>query len=454
MNGNPKNGIFRETEMRNMKYLTAFILLLLCLGAGAGTRRALFLGNSHTYVNDLPGLVAQLAESAGDTLIYDSNTPGGYTLFEHSTNPTSLAKIVADEWDFVILQDQSEMPAIPYYRDNWTNPGARALDSAIADNCSRTMFYMTWGWRGGGLHCIDTFCSVDFADYEEMQDTVEAAYMRIAEELSACCAPVGAAWKNAIRADPTLDLWAGDGCHADIEGSYLAACVFYAMIFRSSPRGLAFHSTLSAADAGFFQWIADSTVFDPSAAWFDDSEMPDAAFDVAIDSDTARFSNASTGAIEFIWQFGDGATSFDIDPVHIYGAAGEYYVTLIASDGCLRDYAVDTISIATVGIAETGSFEGDFAIYPNPFNGNCRIMIDDCGLRIDAIEIYDINGRRVESVTELVEVPGGTKLPSTGSGSELHEVIWQPDESIGSGIYLVRAIVGEQSVLKRIIYLK
>ena len=41
---------------------------------------ALFLGNSHTYFNDLPLLVQNLATSGGDTLIVNSNTPGGCTL--------------------------------------------------------------------------------------------------------------------------------------------------------------------------------------------------------------------------------------------------------------------------------------------------------------------------------------------------------------------------------------
>jgi len=92
--------------------------------------------------------------------------------------------------------------------------------------------------------------------------------------------------------------------------------------------------------------------------------------------------------------------------------------------------------------------------YPNPFNGNCRLMIDDCGLGIDAIEVFDINGRMVEPVTELVEVPGGAKFPSTGSGSGLHEYIWQPDASLASDVYLVCVSIGEKSVAKRVVYLK
>ncbi len=57
-------------------------------------------------------------------------------------------------------------------------------------------------------------------------------------------------------------------------------------------------------------------------------------------------------------------------------------------------------------------------------------------------------------------MPGGTKLPSAGSGSELREFVWSPDESIGSGVYLVRARFdrltdrGEKDISKRVVYLK
>ncbi len=467
-------------------------LLILAISLLGGTRKALFLGNSYTYVNDLPSMVAQIASAVGDTLIFDSNTPGGYTLFEHSTNAVSIAKIESNDWDFVILQDQSQMPTIPFYRNNWTYPGARALDSLISANCSRPMFFMTWGRRDGGIQCIGGECSADFEDFEHMQDTLEAAYMRIAEELNVCCAPAGVAWKHAREIDSTWSFWSGDGSHPSPSGSYLTACVFYAMIFRSSPMGNPYHSSLSPGDAEFLQWVADSTVFDALAGWIDDSEVPDADFSFMIDSDTAQFNNASAGAMEFIWHFGDGATSFDIDPVHTYTSPGEYFVTLIASDGCMRDYAVDTITIESVGIEEwTVNKPQTFEIstYPNPFNSAVTIAIDtpvaDGSPVPVSVEIYDVNGRRVEAVTEpdfmtpRVEVPVGgeatvgrlakdtsTLRQAQGTansvsvfapltkGGQGGYYIWTPDESLPSGVYLIRVEQDSRTYTKPVVYVK
>ena len=105
-----------------IKLLTS-ILVLSCFVAHGQTKRVLFLGNSATFVNDLPQMTADIASSMGDTLIYDYNTPGGYTFQEHSTNTTSLNKIMQGNWDFVVLQgsgrvameiDQVEVEVFPY----------------------------------------------------------------------------------------------------------------------------------------------------------------------------------------------------------------------------------------------------------------------------------------------------------------------------------------------------
>ena len=51
--------------------------------------------------------------SLGDTLFTDSNTPGGYTLNLHSTNTTTQTKINSQQWDYVVLQEQSQIPSLP-----------------------------------------------------------------------------------------------------------------------------------------------------------------------------------------------------------------------------------------------------------------------------------------------------------------------------------------------------
>ena len=77
------------------------------------TKKALFLGNSYTAYNSLPNLVENIANSLGDSLIHDRNTPGGQTMAGHASNVTSLNKIASQEWDYVVLQSQSQEPSFP-----------------------------------------------------------------------------------------------------------------------------------------------------------------------------------------------------------------------------------------------------------------------------------------------------------------------------------------------------
>jgi len=112
----------------------------------------------------------------------------------------------------------------------------------------------------------------------------------------------------------------------------------------------------------------------------------------------------------------------------------------------------------TAYIAETRTpSELSISAFPNPFNGNCRLQIDDCGLGIDAIEVFDINGRRVAEI--IPPDPPFTRGEEEGksplSKGDLGGLIWQPDESLGSGVYLVRArLNNDETATKHIVYLK
>jgi hypothetical protein len=234
--------------------------------AGSGAARAddtlhvLFIGNSHTYVNDLPGLFSGLSEAGGRPVLTDASTFGGYSLEDHTNTQATLDKIAQDSWDFVVLQEQSIIPTIHYWRYNSMYPASRLLDSLIRGRGARTVFYMTWGWKYGGQHGYGDSLSPDFRDYFEMQETVSVAYQEIAAELSAAMSPVGMGFARARRIDSLVDLWQADYCHATLQGTYLGACVFYAVLHGASPEGLEFYGGLSPEDAQFCQEVAWQTV--------------------------------------------------------------------------------------------------------------------------------------------------------------------------------------------------
>ena len=158
----------RNRIMKIKAILLFFATLVLNNVHAQDTLSVLFLGNSYTSYNNLPQLVQSLSNSAGKTLIIDSNMPGGYPMSGHLNDATTFSKISQGNWDYVILQEQSQIPTIDFYRYNDMYPAITDLKLLIEqyNPCARLITYMTWGRRFGGQQCdpSNTYCSPVFTD--------------------------------------------------------------------------------------------------------------------------------------------------------------------------------------------------------------------------------------------------------------------------------------------------
>ena len=334
-----------------MRYLILFILI--ASNTVAQQTRILFLGNSYTNYNNLPQLVADIGLSKGDSIIVDSNTPGGYALQGHSTNATSLAKINAGNYDYVVLQEQSQLPSFsPGQVANDVFPYAYLLDSLIhtANSCAKTVFYMTWGRKYGDASNCANYAPV--CTYEGMQMRLRDSYVQMAVDNEAMVAPAGMAWRASWYADSTINLWSSDNSHPSLEGSYLTACTMYATIFRNSPIGATIPSGLNLATGSFLQGRANQIVFDSLTTWNIGVNDLNADFNFLANQNSIQFNNTSSNALTYNWNFGDGSTSTNQDPLHVYNTSGNYVVTLIASDGCTNDTTQILVPVTIAGLSE------------------------------------------------------------------------------------------------------
>jgi hypothetical protein len=232
-------------------------------GTGAGTgacTRVLFLGNSFTYVNDLPSTFAQLAQSGGRPVQVAMVANGGETLAQHAASSDDLDEIASQRWAYVVLQEQSETPAMPAGRDDYTYPAADALASRAEAVGAVPLLFMTWAHRDG-------LPDAGLPTYEAMQQQIDAAYLDVANELNVPVAPVGFTWYMVRHDHPDIDLWQDDGIHPTLAGTYLAACVFYASIFRQSPEGLSFGGGIPDEQARLLQTEANDNVLKIQAQW-------------------------------------------------------------------------------------------------------------------------------------------------------------------------------------------
>ncbi|SCY05132.1 SGNH/GDSL hydrolase family protein [Flavobacterium caeni] len=257
-----------------MKKTIIAIAVFLCLipASAQQTKRVLFLGNSYTFANNIPQMLAYAAESAGKNLVFDMNAPGGYYLGQHATNAVSLAKIAIGNWDNVVLQDQSLAMAYPGYFMNNLSANV-ALDSIIKSHnpCAQTMYFATWGRKNGGTYvCGQPYCDppeVIVRDYFAMDSDIESHYHFFADSLKSSMAPVGAVWRYIRQNYPSIELFAPDESHPTLAGSYAAACCFYATIFRSDPSLIVFDGGVPAEHATQIRNAAKQVVYDHLLQW-------------------------------------------------------------------------------------------------------------------------------------------------------------------------------------------
>lgn len=350
-----------------MKYLLPLFTALAISASAQQTKRVLFLGNSYTGVNNLPQMVANVTQSQGDSLVFDSNTPGGYTLNGHSTNATSQAKIAQGGWDYVVLQEQSQLPSFPYSQFSTQSlPYAITLGNQIktADSCTKPLFYMTWGRKDGDQSNCANWPPV--CTYLGMQALLRERYLQMADTVGGEASPVGAVWRDVRAAHPTIELYNADKSHPSLEGSYLAACTFYAAIFHKSPVGAAIPGLINPLDAQAIQQQTYATVFDSLGVWMIDTLKPQTSFVyTGISNCEIGFDASTSQNVDSVyWDFGDGTNGSGFQVSHQYTAGGTYSVLAEGWRGCAVDTTFETV-IPCWGSVDEDQLNG-INIYPNP----------------------------------------------------------------------------------------
>lgn len=296
-------------------------------------------------------MTSNLATSLGKTITVDSKTNGGYTFQNHTTDALTFSKIHAKPWDVVIIQGQSQEPSFPDSQVNSsTLPYAVQLaDSVYASNfCSNVMYFMTWGRKDGDSQWseINTF--------EKMNNRLYNAYMRIADSSEkAMVSPVGSVWAYVRQNHPTIDLYSGDGSHPSLAGTYLSACVFYTALFRGATTGAPYLGGLDATTAGILQTAADH-VLDSLQKFrlHPVSEPTQADFEFSQSGATIQFTNESSRATSYSWDFGDLNSSTAENPSHTYTNNGTYTVELTATSSCNSSTISKQLLVTTAGLKE------------------------------------------------------------------------------------------------------
>ena len=426
------NVLLRKMKIFKTIFLSLFVSLQTGVCHAQDSASVLFIGNSYTYVNNMPGILTDLAASLGDYVEHTSQTPGGMTFAGHAGNAATYSAMNNANWDYVVLQAQSQEPSFPYGQVNTqTLPYAVQLaDSAQAiSTCSQALFFMTWGRQNGDSQwdSINTF--------DKMNARLRLAYLRFADSSNASVSPVGVAWKYIRDNHPEINLYSGDGSHPSYSGSYLAACTFYASIFHSSPVGSIFTGSLTADDALALQQAASICVLDSMETWglqHHDS-LANVSFSFTIDAlnYTTVFQENTDYVDSLLWDFGDGNTSNESNPSHVYLEPGEYTIQLTGYSPC-----------TTVVVNQILNLEVPFGNISNPLNDNSDYIFKR--ITTDIYELETSNDNRIEGL-QLIDLMG--RLLKVNTLFEDHSTIRFQIENKGP-VLVIFTINGQKTVVR------
>lgn len=216
--------------------------------------KILFVGNSYTYGNNMPTLVAAMAEAKGVNLTTQKSTAGGVTLEDHlngKKNLQTLNLISEGKFDIIVLQDQSMRPAVEPEK---TLKYVAIMSAKVNKSGAIPCLYLTWAREKNS----------------GMQQKLNDTYFQAAKDNQTLLAPVGLAWEQVRQKHPEIQLFAEDGSHPNRLGSYLIAAVFLRTLTDVSPVGLPAELRLSEKSkvlvkvdpkqAAIVQEIANDTV--------------------------------------------------------------------------------------------------------------------------------------------------------------------------------------------------
>jgi hypothetical protein len=170
----------------------------------------------------------------------------------------------------------------------------------------------------------------------------------------------------------------------------------------------------------------------PTAVTF--TATPTAAGSFTVNGNVVTFSNSSTGATSYSWDFGDFTNSSASAPVHAFAANGSYTVELTAINGNCTDTQSFTVAI-TVSLEELEGVE-NINVYPNPATESFVVAFDNQNNQAVTIEMIDQMGRTIQSNT--IEQ----------SGVQVSEFNTM---NVSNGMYSIRISSNGNSLTKRMV---
>jgi hypothetical protein len=187
----------------------------------------------------------------------------------------------------------------------------------------------------------------------------------------------------------------------------------------------------------YYDWVVSSYCTSDMVPVTVTIASPAAAFSYNATGSVVTFTNGSTNATSYLWDFGGGNTSTNANPVFDFGGVGTFPVMLIANNGGCADTTYMDIVISDAGVE---NFNFTTNVYPNPFTNymNLSMQLPASGEDL-TIEALNAIGQKVAQIYKGSSVSGQFTYT------------WNSPENLAPGVYLIKVTyAGKERVIRAV----
>ncbi len=335
------------------------------------------------------------------------NSPGVYDVFLLASNGLGTDTIILEHFIEVLPAPQAAFSAsVNGLSASFSNQSANATAYTwfFGDGWSSMMAQPSHTYAGSGLYTVQLIARSDCgADTASMVLAIGAPPAPDFSTLTSStgCAPLTANFVDESAGAYDSLLWAFPG------GTPASSTEENPQVTYPLPGQYDVQLTLYSA-------FGPQTLSSPQ--YITVYARPEPDFDFEVNGLTVSFSNFSTDATTYVWNFGDGQSSQEAEPVHTYAAPGMYNVTLNASNGPCSKAVGQTVVIQSTQAAEASLPEG-VSVFPNPVFSTLYLQCDRPEWYPVQWRLFGPEGRLLQqgiangdSQWEMGSLPGGLYL--------------------------------------------
>jgi hypothetical protein len=353
---------------------------------------------SYTYCAGATASALTANASLGNTLRWYTQATGG----TYSTTAPTPSTSTAGTFTYYVSQanvnnDESQriaititVNALPATPTITANGATTFCTGGSVDLSSSAATGNVWTWATG------------FAATPTITVTTSGTYSVTVTDVNGCAATSAATTINVSNAPvPTINATATEACEGDVvtitsstSDSYLwsTGATTQSIDVTASTTNINVITTNANACNGVGASAPISVTFNAS---------PTAAGTMTLSGNVATFTNTSTSAASYSWDFGDFTNSSATAPAHAYAVNGTYTVVLTAINANCTDTIVFIVDV-TVGLIELAS-SSNLTIFPNPANETVNVAFEQNTNDLIQIELIDATGR-VIAQNESIEI--------------------------------------------------